>query len=999
MPPPPANQSVLCSECRVPFKDYISYANHRTRKMKAGEGHIHCEDCGTEFTRPETLDRHRKQEHAHEQDLDCPACGAHFIRLGGLMAHIERGQCKIGPDDIEHGRWVRSKMGRGLAELTGQDPKEYFGRFLGNRCDTLQPQSAIGSNKRLLGYIDTFTEGAPSVMSYKGRASEVSNVRSEIQYAKPQHSHGSDLRFSDKTLFPTPAEASSSKGKGFNGKIVERVNVPVLSRHESDTGLDQGITKPPTSVRACSFKEHVGSPKGKAPEGANLSGVGHHASSSGLLLKITESSTPLDAGSSKDPAKGSKGKVPEGLDLPGVVQNASSVDLGLGMKNFSSPVEAGSSKPATGKPKGKPSDSSNLQCGVAHHGSGASPSFLGTALFPTLTEVSKKQAKGKGQADDDHPTSVGVEDKDEPPLKPPKSLGDSIWAPKKAPNMSTRPSQGGVALSSPNAGNSLSVKAGQDSRVRFPPTSSEAGKAGHVPVFESHDHKGSYFRAEQQTFAENAKVVVNQRHLQPAQCHPTPAREAPSERAEQPETTSTNPGASPQDYGGVVPPHLRGKLLSAKTQEYAQTLTAFENNQPALSIPPHIREKIPGTDFREHCQAEYASVDEQPAQVGDDPFRSQPGLGTGLAISWADALKRENDTTSVKHSDQGTIGTPIASSRNSSGVPPHLRGNIGVISKVVDEESSTNKDCNADLPPHLQRGPGHASTIASDTNVNPALSMSDGQSTTKRTGSGSESEFDHRLRDNSGVVQTVRSYAIVTKGSGHIPPHLRVKQDGTPASPTGRDANKGDTTQVETAIAQQKDLIIRQTEDQTDPPTQISRISDDMMEVGEAGSGLGPHDPDHPQFDARIYYEQYSRRYLCPIPNCGKLFKTLQGITGHLASDVHRRPEMRLQCPHCLRKFKTTTALTQHAESQGRRCDIRNTTEFRPFIDQLTSGIADVEGVFEDQTNRYVVTEEALYRYGDEEIRGRAIKALEEHQRREIGEKEGEYWVGKEIAW
>lgn len=125
----------------------------------------------------------------------------------------------------------------------------------------------------------------------------------------------------------------------------------------------------------------------------------------------------------------------------------------------------------------------------------------------------------------------------------------------------------------------------------------------------------------------------------------------------------------------------------------------------------------------------------------------------------------------------------------------------------------------------------------------------------------------------------------------------------------------------------------------------------------------------------------------------------MQGITGHLASDVHRRPLARFQCPHCLRNFASTAALTAHSESQGRRCEIRNTAEFRPFLDQLTAGIADVEGIHDDQTNRYIVTDEAVYQYGDDELRGRMKRVLEQQEMKQIEEKGGNYWDGKHIAW
>lgn len=125
-----------------------------------------------------------------------------------------------------------------------------------------------------------------------------------------------------------------------------------------------------------------------------------------------------------------------------------------------------------------------------------------------------------------------------------------------------------------------------------------------------------------------------------------------------------------------------------------------------------------------------------------------------------------------------------------------------------------------------------------------------------------------------------------------------------------------------------------------------------------------------------------------------KAFKSMQGITGHLKSEAHKRPYLRLQCPHCMRNFNSTAALTQHSESQGRRCEIRNTTEFKEFFGQLTAGIADVVGHHEDQTNKYVVTDEAVYKYGDS-----AMKIIEDQYKREVEEKSGGYFDSTKCVW
>jgi len=38
--------------------------------------------------------------HSHVQDMDCPGCGKHFTRLGGLMSHIELTECAFFKKDV-----------------------------------------------------------------------------------------------------------------------------------------------------------------------------------------------------------------------------------------------------------------------------------------------------------------------------------------------------------------------------------------------------------------------------------------------------------------------------------------------------------------------------------------------------------------------------------------------------------------------------------------------------------------------------------------------------------------------------------------------------------------------------------------------------------------------------------------------------------------------------------------------------------------------------------
>jgi ribose 5-phosphate isomerase RpiB len=63
----------------------------------------------------------------------------------------------------------------------------------------------------------------------------------------------------------------------------------------------------------------------------------------------------------------------------------------------------------------------------------------------------------------------------------------------------------------------------------------------------------------------------------------------------------------------------------------------------------------------------------------------------------------------------------------------------------------------------------------------------------------------------------------------------------------------------------------------------------------------------------------------------------------------------RLKCPKCLRFYASATALTQHVESQGVRCTIRETDEYGAQLDDITASTAVIAGLHEDETLKYAV--------------------------------------------
>ncbi|CAK7563083.1 MAG: hypothetical protein SEPTF4163_000940 [Sporothrix epigloea] len=115
--------------------------------------------------------------------------------------------------------------------------------------------------------------------------------------------------------------------------------------------------------------------------------------------------------------------------------------------------------------------------------------------------------------------------------------------------------------------------------------------------------------------------------------------------------------------------------------------------------------------------------------------------------------------------------------------------------------------------------------------------------------------------------------------------------------------------------------------------------------------------PDHPRFNVFRYKNKINGRFSCPNEICqraGKVFKTAQGLIGHLRNDtVHST--LRVQCPSCFGFFTSVNALMQHCESQSSRCQFRESDDYLPFLNILTAGVAEVQGRNIDMTLAYDV--------------------------------------------
>ena len=86
-----------------------------------------------------------------------------------------------------------------------------------------------------------------------------------------------------------------------------------------------------------------------------------------------------------------------------------------------------------------------------------------------------------------------------------------------------------------------------------------------------------------------------------------------------------------------------------------------------------------------------------------------------------------------------------------------------------------------------------------------------------------------------------------------------------------------------------------------------------------------------------------------------KVFASVFGLEAHVTSPAHIGGDSR--CPYCLKIFKTTTALVQHAESASARCKIRETGNYGKAMDTFTGGLIETKGYHEDGSIKYRAVE------------------------------------------
>lgn len=239
---------------------------------------------------------------------------------------------------------------------------------------------------------------------------------------------------------------------------------------------------------------------------------------------------------------------------------------------------------------------------------------------------------------------------------------------------------------------------------------------------------------------------------------------------------------------------------------------------------------------------------------------------------------------------------------------------------------------------------------------------------------------------SAGPLDTMRPNPLLFRMQERDFPQLPgEKQPATQANP-----GNGNPASTDTPWAEKKNLF-------ANAPPPVRPTAEQLKAIEKpAEVAWEKWDINNPRFRATDHFNQFTGKYKCPHPRCPKSFGSGNALVAHIPA-AHPKKALRVECPTCLRKFDSITALTQHSESQGVKCEVRKTEEFRQFVDQLTGGIVDTADLHDDGTNKYFVPEEAGRVFNRDDLQERARKIMRERIREEAERKKN--YSNPNIQW
>lgn len=425
---------------------------------------------------------------------------------------------------------------------------------------------------------------------------------------------------------------------------------------------------------------------------------------------------------------------------------------------------------------------------------------------------------------------------------------------------------------------------------------------------------GSFQQTVNKTLSEQTQTADDKGRSIVAQSRFSHVQEASVGQVEQSELTSHfSEDCKSVTRGSLktIPPHLRAKILRQGATECSRVSTRPENDHP---VHTHLHGGLyaSSTAFTEASSGEneasttrhsdHDTMGLSPVSTRDSRGSSNlpPHLRANNELERADGggVKSESSDGGVRldHREKAGDSAAISAEVTTTQIDPASRiltgqSTIGSAdrSEVERTELSHSGKAPGDangrpgLPPHVRAKPGFSGNVSAtrpaEIDHSSTTSMSTGHSTPKPVGSVSRSGVGDLATpsDNFRVVQSAESYSTVAKGSEKLPPHLRVKQGPIPMLST-QDATKNAATEISSMPLTHSGAqsAITQTDEASEirngvtlKPTDTSMDTLSTMDPEEKGVGLGPHDPQHPSYDARKYRSPYTGRFHCPLPLCG----------------------------------------------------------------------------------------------------------------------------------
>lgn len=118
-----------------------------------------------------------------------------------------------------------------------------------------------------------------------------------------------------------------------------------------------------------------------------------------------------------------------------------------------------------------------------------------------------------------------------------------------------------------------------------------------------------------------------------------------------------------------------------------------------------------------------------------------------------------------------------------------------------------------------------------------------------------------------------------------------------------------------------------------------------------------------------------------------KTFNKKAALVQHLRSANHSG--QKFTCPSCLDQFDTLYALASHVESPSRKCTINREFDeddmYRIFLDQLTLGMIECGGLFDDYTQKFKFQDEFKDLYDPQKSSGPTFGHMQMHGFSRVG--------------